>query len=447
MKRRFQILTTAAMALTLSACGLSPKERMDRAEAAFNDHRFSEARLDLGTLLQDHGSDMQALEMLARTQLMLGDGVGAEASLERLADDARPTDYQLLLAEAFLLKGEYQSALAAGEGLGSAEGLRVAAQAHLALGGNEAALEAFQRGTRAEGDRSRLYADYARFMHMAGDTVMAASLVDMAREADPDGLEPLLASALIAQDNGVLPDALSYFEQAHANWPESRTALLGRIGALGDMGRQDEARELIADAAQRMPGDADVAYLQARLAAEDGDWNEVRTLLQGFETSPDPRPQLLYARALVELGLPEQALPRLTALVRRHTDVADARRLLARTQLTVGEAGSAFDTIGTLANGPSGTPADLALYAEAARQSKQVDRIDRALVAAPPEAQVLEQMREADAHMQAGRWRDAIAVLEDMRSWSGDANALLVENLAHARSQLGESTEDQGDAG
>jgi len=441
MKRRFSIVTTAAMALALSACGLSPEERMDRAEAAFQDHRYSEARLDLGTLLQADGSDMQALELLARTQLMLGDGVGAEASLERLTDDARPADYQQLLAEAFLLQGEFESALAAGEGLGTAEGLRIAAQAHLALGGNEAALDAFQRGTRADGDRSRLYADYARFMHMTGDTVVAASLADMAREADPEGLEPLLASALIAQDNGALPEALGYFEQAHRLWPESRTALLGRIGALGDMGREDDARALIADAAQRMPGDADVAYLQARLAAEDADWNKVRSLLQGFESSPDPRPQLLYARALVELGLPEQALPRLTALVRRMPELADARRQLARTQLGLGEAGAAFETIGTLATSDTGTPADLALYAEAARQSNQIDRIGRALAEAPPEAQVLAQMSEADAHMQAGRWQQAIAVLEDMRSWSGDANVMLLEYLANARSQLDEGSQ------
>ncbi len=437
MIRPFPILSTVAMALALSACGISPEERMDRAEAAFQDHRFSEARLDLGTLLQADGSDMQALELLARTQLMLGDGLGAEASLQRLADgDHAPADHQALLAEAFLLQGKYESALAAGEGLGTAEGLRIAAQAHIALGGAEAALDSFQRGTRAEGDRSRLYADYARFMHMQGDSVLAASLADMAREADPDGLEPLLASALIAQDNGAVPDALAWFEQAHALWPESRTALLGRIGALGDMGRQDEARDLIADAALRMPGDADVAYLQAMLAAQDGEWNTVRRLLQGFEGSADPRPQLLYARALVELGLPEQALPRLTAMIRRTPENVDARRLLARTQLNVGDAGEAFSTVQHLATGPDGTPADLALYAEAARQSGQLGRIASALAAAPSEEEVLQQMSQADAHMAAGRWQEAIAVLEDMRRWSGDSNAMLLSNLAAAQSQL-----------
>ncbi|MFB0611473.1 tetratricopeptide repeat protein [Aurantiacibacter poecillastricola] len=431
----------SALALSLAACGLSPEERLDRAEAAYEDHRFSEARLDLGTLLQEDGNDARALELLARTQLWLGDGVGAQATLERLDADSRPGDYETLLAEAFVLQGEFESALAAGEALGTAEGLRIAALSHIGLGSNDEALAAFERGASAPGDRSRLYADFARFVHMAGDSARGLELAALAREADPDGLDPLIASAMIAQDGGSLPEALAFYEDAHRHWPESRIALLGRIGALGDMGRLDEARELIAQAARVMPGDADVIYLEARLAAEDGEWAEVRDLLQPLEGREDPRQQLLYARALVELDMPEQAISRLTSLVRRTPQSAEPRRVLARAQLEAGDAASAFDIIAPLATSPEGTPSDLALYAEAARASGQADSIEDALAKAPPAERVATLLARADAHLRGERWKAAVEAYEQLRSWTGDTNAMVLNNLAYAKSRTGQSTE------
>ena len=415
---------------------------MDRAERAFADHRFGEARLDLGTLLQGDEEDAGVLDLLARTQLMLGDGIGAHSTLMRLEELGQaPADHQALLAEAFILKGEYRSALAAGEALGTAEGLRIAALAHIGLGGREQALDAFRRGAVASGDRSRLLADYARFALAMGNAEQAQDLARQSRQADPRGLDPLLASAAIAQQSGALSQALQYYRDAHYHWPESRAALLGRIGVLGDVGQVDEARELVAQAARRLPGDPDVIYLQARLAAEDADWSNVRELLQPIEGRNDSRQQLLYARALVELDMQEQALPRLTALVRRNPQIAEPRRALARAQLAVADARGAFDTIRPLATSPEGTPGDLALYAEAARQSGRAHLIGEALAKAPPEERVANLLASADAHLRAGRWSAAIIAYERLRGWTGDSNALVLNNLAYAKSQVGKSEE------
>ncbi len=415
---------------------------MDRAEQAFADHRFGEARLDLGTLLQADENDAEALDLLARTQLMLGDGTGANSTLLRLEQLGRsPADHRALLAEAFLLQGEFESALAAGESLGTADGLRIAALAHIGVGRREEAVDAFQRGVRAPGDRSRLHADYARLAMASGDADLAAEQARLAREADPEGLDPLLASALIAQEMGALSQALEFFARAQEEWPDSRAALLGRIGVLGDMGQIEEASALVADAARRMPGDPDVIYLQARLAAEESDWAAVRDLLQPIESRDDPRQQLLYARSLLELEMPEQALPRLADLVRRNPQAAEPRRVLARAQLSVDDARSAFDTIRPLATSADGTPRDLALYAEAARQSGQTRLIDEALAQAPPEERVATLLARADAHLRAERWGAAISAYEQLRGWTGDSNALVLNNLAYATSRTGRSEE------
>lgn len=442
MKKYIALTAIGALALALGACGPTPEEQFDRAEQAFAEHRFNDARLDLGTLLQSDRDNPEVLELMARTQLELGDGEGARSTLERLAElGAQPADYPALLAEAMLVQGEFSGALAAGTALGTAEGYRIAALAHIALGGADEALANFQSGMEAEGDRSRLYADFARFLQMAGENGRAVELAKMAREADPQGLDALLASGLIAQDNGRFAEALEYYEQAQDAWPESRIALLGRIGVLGDSGRLEQARALIEEAAQKQPGDHDLIYLQARLAAEDGDWSAVRRLLQPIEDNNDPRQQLLYARALVELDLVEQALPRLTTLVRRNPAAAEPRRVLARAQLVAGDAVAAFDTIRPLALSPESSPSDLALYAEAARASGRASQIDRALVEAPPEERVATLVAEADSHMRNQRWRAAIEAYEDLRGWTGDSNAMVLNNLAYAKSRVGAESE------
>ncbi len=333
MKHPVRTFVTTALALALAACGMSPEERLDRAEQAMAEHRYSEARLDLGTLLQEDASDPQVLELMARTQLQLGDGAGAHAMLERLeATGTTPDDFTLLLAEAMLLQGEFEGALAAGESLGTAEGLRVAALAHLRQGGVDLAEQTFARGQQAPGDRSRLLADYARFVHLQGDSERGMQLAQQALALDPQGLDPLVAAAMIHQDTGEFDEALALYETAQSVWPESRAAMLGRIGSMGDSGRVDEIRPLIEEAANRFPGDPEVTFLQARLLAEDGEWGEVRNVLQADADTNDPRRQLLYARALVELDLPEQALPRLNALNRQIPGNPEIEGLLARAE-------------------------------------------------------------------------------------------------------------------
>ncbi|APE28709.1 tetratricopeptide repeat protein [Aurantiacibacter gangjinensis] len=431
-----------ALALALASCGVSPEERLSRAEEAYAENRFSEARLDLGMLLQRDDADVRVLELLARTQVQLGDGEGAVATLERLAAaGARPADYDALMAEAMLLAGNYAGSLAAGQSLGTANGLRIVALSHVAMSDLEAALAAFERGLDAPGDRSRLLADFALFAKEAGDWERAAELSRAALVADPDGLDPLLAAAQVTQALGRPADALRHYEAAADTFPESRAAILGQIGVLGDMGRIAEARQLVEQAAQRTPDDPDVIYLQARLAAEDGDWAAARDILQPIEGREDARLQLLYARALLELDLTEQALGRLSALVRRSPQAIAPRRLLARAQLQSGDAAAAFATIQPLANSPEGSPADLALYADAARRSGREGQIDAALRQAPPAERVATLLARADADLQAQRWRSAIEAYEQLRGWTGDSNAMVLNNLAYAKAQTGQYAE------
>lgn len=442
MKKLYRHALIAAAALGLAACGLSPEERLDRAREAYAAHLFTEARLDLATVLQENANDPVALELLARTLLQLGDGEGAVATLSRLQETTQvPADFGVLMAEGELLRGRYAAALDAAQALETADGARIAALAHIGLGDGQAAQQAFEQGLERGGDRSRLLSDYALFMLAAGDPDAAQRLADRAVQAAPEGLDPLMASARVAQARGNLAGALRHFEAAAQAWPESRAAVLGRVGVLGDLGRLAEARPLVDDLARRIPGDADVAYLQARLAAEDGDWSEVRAILQPHEAREDARQQLLYSRALVELDLFEQAMPRLQTLLRQAPGNDAVRRLLARAQLDSGDADAAFATIRPLAQGPRSTAADVAILTEAARATGRNAEVEQTLAAVSPSERVGRLLAEGDAALREENWRKAIESYEELRAWTGDSNAMVLNNLAFARGRAGNTDE------
>ncbi len=415
---------------------------MDRAETAFAENRFSVARLDLASVLQENANDTGALALMARTQLQLGDGEGAASTLARLENlGALPEDHAALMAEANLLRENFEAALALGERLQSAEGRRIEALAHIGLADPRAAQAAFEAGLSLPGDKARLQSDYALFMLQAGDADAAQRLATAALRASPTGLDPLLASARIAQARGALPGALGFFQQAARTWPESRGALLGQVGILGDLGRLEEARPLVSDMARRTPGDPEVLYLQARLFAEDGDWTAVRQTLQPIEGRDDARQQLLYSRALVELDLTEQALPRLGALLRRSPANAEVRRMLARAQLATSDGAAAFETIRPLAISARGTSQDVALYRTAARQAGRADQASTAMAQASPAERLATLLAEGDSALREENWRAAIDAYEQLRSWTGNSNAMVLNNLAFAHSRAGNTAD------
>ena len=388
-------LPTVALALALAACGLSPEAALERAESAYAAHEYTQARLDLATYLKDQPDDLAALELYARTQLQLGDGEGAAATLARVqAAGATPTDFAALQAEAELLRGQYAGALELAQRMNDANGARIAALAHIGLGDTDAALAAFTEGMQREGEISRLAADFAIFVLRGGDLQRAAEhRARTARISDPSGLDALLASA-----------------------------------PAGPSSSPRSAR-------------SQIRYLLARYVAEDSDWAQVRDLLQDAPGESSAAAQMLYGRSLVELKLHEQAISQLSGLLRREPELGEARRLLARAQQATGNADMAYATIQPLAGSAKGIPADTALLAEAARLAGKADGSAAALAAAPPAERLAMLLASGDQALREGRWRAAIDAYEQLRGWTGDSNALVLNNLAYARSQTGARAE------
>lgn len=437
-------LSLAALAL-LAACGPSPEEHIARAKESFAAHRFSDARLDLISALDERPDDATVLELLARTQLELGDGEAAMSALERLATLGKsPPDAAILRGEIELLRGHPDAALAAVEDLTAAEAWRIRALARLKTGDVPGAAAAFAKGAEASGPKARLLAESARFALGRGDLVEARTLAEAAVAADGGELEAQLASAQVAAAGGRLDVALAAYEKASAAWPENRQALIGRIATLGDLGRIAEMEPLLADAASRAPDDLVVTYLKARLAAAKGDWTAARKSLQPVEARLDELPQarLLYGQALGELGQHEQAMGYLRIFLRQNPAHRLARRLMAREQLAAGDAPGAVETIRPLAAQPAASPEELAIMASAASAAGLADADAWARRARDSSAETLAgALAAGDAAIKREDWLAAARAYRRVLEASDEPGVLVLNNLAYAESRLGNRTE------
>ena len=435
-------ITPSLMAiLMLTACGLSPEEQVKRGEESFAANRFSSARLDLVAALKERPGDVRAAELLARTYLELGDGEAAMAALDGLAErDALPADGAILRGEADLLRGRFRKAIDHVAAESSADAWRIRALAHIGLEDIDSAAQAFDEGAGASGPIARLRAEQARFELGRGNLAQARKLAEAALAQGPDVLEAQLATAQVAAADGRLGDALKAFEAASSAYPENRSALIGRIATLGDLGRTEGMKPLLEDLGARAPDDLSVRYLTARLAAASGDWERTRKELQEVEARLNELPQsrLLYGQALAELGLSELAATHLASYLRINPAHRLARRLLAGAQLESGNASAAVETLRPLAVRPEANVQELTLMAAATGAARSPDAATYAARAEFPAAEMLaSELALADNAMKREDWRSAARSYSNVLEATGSGNILVLNNAAYVQGQLG----------
>lgn len=362
-------LSALALAMALAACDSPLSDPLGDARAAFDGQDYLAARDAAQAALRDAPEDMAALELLVRAQLATGDGVAAEATLARIARLGAPlADAALLQAEALLQQGQSQEALRLIEGETTAEAWRLRGLAAALDGDGAGALAAFAQGRGAAGDKARLYAAEASFHLGQGNADAAREAVGLAQQAAPDRIETYFITARLAQLDGQAELAARAFLAILEIAPNDRPALLGAIAEMGELGRVDLVRPLVARGREGYPADPEFVFLEARLLAEDGNWQGARDLLQAHEAElvahPDSRG--LYGEALLELGQLELARSHLAALNRQYPGNPQITRTYARLLLEAGEPAAARALIAPLAASPQALPQDRELAARAA---------------------------------------------------------------------------------
>ena len=445
MIRKTSLLAGVALALSLAACSPDPESSFARGQEAFAEHDFRAARVALIAGLREKPGNLEMRALLARTQIALGDGEGAAATLERLpAGKKGAPEFATLMGEAEVLRGRYAEAAAVVEGIETAGADRVRALALLAEGKVEDAAKAFAVGEGRYPADPRLLASSARFELARGDVERARMLSDRAAEVDAASIEARLAQALVARVRDRLPASLAYYDAALKEHPANFEARLGKADLLVVMEKYDDARPLVSGLFEEAPENRDIALLRAKLAARDGEWKQVRDILQAYEADMRDIPQmrLVYGEALLELGNGAQALTLLQPMLRANPSARDLRALIARTQLAVGDAQGALDTIELLAMRPDAQPEELAVAAKAAKAagSGKAAEFEKRSREATPEW-VGGELAKADRALRNRQWESAERSYEAIMAKGASKNALVLNNLAYAKSQLGKKDE------
>lgn len=147
------------------------------------------AKVDLTAALAEAGDDPAILRMLASVQLRLGDGEGATATASRLErSGGSQAELSLIRAEAAVLRGNVDEALALLGQDASSAAERVRAAALSVKGDSAGAFAALQRGAAAGGD-ALLLRDYARFLITAQDLDAASRQVEALSKLDAGALD------------------------------------------------------------------------------------------------------------------------------------------------------------------------------------------------------------------------------------------------------------------
>jgi tetratricopeptide (TPR) repeat protein len=428
-------------ALALAACGHpDPAARFAEARSAFAAEDYARARTAVLAGLEADHANRAMLLLLVRANLALRDGDGAGRALGRLAETgAARRDLVELEAEAALLRGQGQVMADLLRDDASATAWRLRGEAALADGESAAALIAFRKGMAAGYD-DRLAADLARMLIDADDLDGAAAVMR------PGGrLDNLMIAGLVAERRGQAEAARQAYATAAARFP-ARPEPVVALADLADMaGDRDQTARLARQAAALGPGDPQVFSLRVRVAAEQGDWAAVRTMLAPREGSLDLHSfeGLAYGEALLNLGHGEQARAIYQKALLLSPQNPYARLMLARCDLAVGDGAGALATIRPLADSVMAGQRELDLAVQAAAMAHSPDQAGYAArLHSPRLAAITADVGRALAATGRRDWAGALAAWQALPG--SDRDPEVMKQMAQAASRLGHADQALG---
>ncbi|WP_156842292.1 tetratricopeptide repeat protein [Novosphingobium aquimarinum] len=427
--------------LSLCSCGVSQEDREQEAATAYQRHDYGAARLHLVEALKGAPNDTAMRLRLARTQIALGDGFGAQTSLDQLDPKTKASDaWRELSAEAALLREEPEALAAALGSLQTVEAERLRAVAALRAEKGDEARAHFRKAIELGGS-ARAYADFGRFELMTGDTDAARQLAAEARKRDPEALDTLLLDGQLALRSGDLARALIIYDKAGKVWPGNKAALLGKASVLGDLGRYDEMATVMKGFESSGAKDPTVTYLRARLAAARNDWADVRKIVEAAAIDMGVRDpaRIVYGEALLRLDQPQQAIAQLVPLVRAEPANRNGAMVLAEAQMAAGDPAAAVRTLRPLANSAMARRDELELMVKAARASKNPALAQYEAKLKMPAARALAaDLADGDTAMRNENWAGAAEVYARVLDQTDGKNPMVLNNMAYAKLKLGD---------
>jgi len=420
--RPLHLLLASALLLGAAACSNSPgspRSAYQRGLAALAQGQPRTARIELMNAIQAEPNNKGIRIAQARTYLLLGDGVAAEAELSRARQLGVPAaESRHLLAHALLLQNQPERAIEEASKAPPAYAgyaARIRGLAAMDLDRTEEAAAAFDEAVAASPDDSRIWTDVARFRRTLGEMAGAIGAADKAVGLDPRNVEAITLRGELTRGQYGLSAAMAWFDRALAIDPKNVPALVERAATLADLG---EMTEMLADTRTILsiaPKHPMAYFLQAMLAARAGKFELARSVYRRIGSALDDQPAaMLLAGAIdFETGNPDGAVRRLRRLVAQQPDNIKATRLLAAAQWRLGDAAGTITTLRPIADRADADSYVLTLVGRAyakqgngqaasvylARAADPRRRTPSALLSRPVDDDELADLRrEADSH-------------------------------------------------
>lgn len=300
---------------------------------------------------------------LAEAYRRLGDGVALEAEAARAeAAGAPAATLRPLRTEAALLQGDAAGALAMP---GATDVVRTRALAALGRTGEaQAALIARVSGRSDDADA---WTALGRLRLGLGEMGGAAQAAERAVRLTPREPGALTLQGEVVRERYGPAAALPWFAAALKSDAFFHPALIEQAATLGEVGRNADALAATRRALLARPGSPAALFLQAVIAARGGRSELAQRLLSaaGGEVADRPGALLLQGVLDARAGRTEQAVAGWRRLVEAQPMNVVARRLLAGTLLSSGDARGALDVLRPIALRPDADAYSLRLAARA----------------------------------------------------------------------------------
>lgn len=380
----------------------SEQEFIDRAVEYLEAGDVAAAVIELKNAVQANPDRADARALLGEAYLRSGDAPSAVKELQR-ARELGPFDdrLRLLLAEAHVLVGEFQPVLdevAADQPLTdevSAGLLAARGQALFGLGQFAEAEETLQR-VIAEIPVAPAYHGLGRLALFQGDPAKAGQYIDagLAKFPDSEPLALLKAEQLLQARE--FEAARAAFAKLEEQDPDNLAAAVGLARTELALNQPAEARILIDDLLYRFPNNYALVLLRGVAALQAKDYLAAQTDANAVRAVADDNAPALYVAGAASYGLGqyEQAHRALVRYVAMVPGDPAGRKLLAATQVRLGDPEGARRTLGDIPEGAD--PEYLSLLGAATTLSGDVasglEYLEQAVMQSPEDARLRAQL-------------------------------------------------------
>ncbi len=436
----------ASLAFALGGCSSEAADPFRAAQAAVAKHDHAAARILLLKALDADPGNTQARLMSGEVALELGDAERAITDLKMLVDDktlgmkVRP-----LLAQAYLLNGKSRLALETlgPSGPSDGKGFAIAVKARSLAGQQDMALATLKEGLKRFPNSIDLMVLDATRAIAYGEIDLAKRISAAVTKAAPDNIDGILFAGQLAMALKDSHAAGAYFKHAVELRPSDITAMLALAALANDKGDKKAAKEWLDKLRAIAPGNPVGGYFAAQMAYDAGKIDDAIKIIQSLGGNAEAFPALTMLSGTIDAqkGQYELAITKLRKFFSNGGEDGRARFALAYAQAKVGDNKSAWKTLEPLAKAQNATPLILVfaakltgdlgdpaheLYKQRVAKASQPDPIGTEMVA-------------ANTAIEAGDWKKADAIYQGLINSGKGNSAIVLNNAANARLQLGDT--------